>query len=169
MTARSDASTPASYRLNYRVRSADVADSRRQVNVLASPQEIERFARDGYLVRERMIEDPQLAQMREALDEVLEAEGGQSTADSSSTYRRYGGIYVAQLMEKHQAFGELVRCQPLVSVVRAVLGPQVQIRGVSARVTYPDAPNQKPTGTSTSGWFPRQCHRSSVPRRRSRH
>lgn len=143
MTARPDVSAHDSYVLDYHVRSSDMADSHRSVNVLASPHEIECFARDGFLVRERMIERPQREQMSAALDEVVESECGRSSADSSRTSRRYGGLYVAQLMEKHRTFIELVRCQPLVSVVRAVLGPQVQFRGVSARVTYPDEPNQE--------------------------
>src|SRR5205823_11954083 len=32
---------------------------------------------------------------------------------------------------------------PTLSVARAVLGPQVQVRGLSARISYPDEPNQE--------------------------
>jgi ectoine hydroxylase-related dioxygenase (phytanoyl-CoA dioxygenase family) len=145
MTERSywHPSVAASYVLDFRVRSSDLADSRRSVNVLAAPEEIERFARDGYLVREGTFQGPDVEEMRAALDEVVESEPDDSPTDVTSTSRRYGGRYVSQLMEKHRTFLELVRCQPIVSVVRAVLGPQVQIRGVSARITYPDEPNQE--------------------------
>jgi ectoine hydroxylase-related dioxygenase (phytanoyl-CoA dioxygenase family) len=142
-TSTPDTPTPASYIVDFRVRSSDLVDSRRSVNVLATPEEIERFARDGYHVREAMFDGSRVEEMRSALNEVVEAEPDDSPTDVRSTARRYGGRYVSQLMEKHRSFLELARCQPIVSVVRAVLGPQVQMRGVSARITYPDEPNQE--------------------------
>jgi ectoine hydroxylase-related dioxygenase (phytanoyl-CoA dioxygenase family) len=133
------------YVLEYRVRSSDHADSRRTVSVLATQEQIERFARDGYLVRERLFSAGPLERLRAALDEVIAAEQdeAQSPAGRDPISRRYGGLYLQRLMEKHRAFLDLVQCEPVVSVARAVLGPHVQMRGVSARVTFPDQPNQE--------------------------
>lgn len=139
----SGASTSESYVVNYRVRSSDLVNSRRTVNVMASAEQVDRLGRDGYLVRERLFEGEQLEQLRAALDEVIETEHDGSVNGSDDMSRRYGGLYLGQLMEKHRTFLELVNCQPIVSVVRAVLGPHVQLRGVSARVTFPDQPNQE--------------------------
>ncbi|SDS28847.1 phytanoyl-CoA dioxygenase family protein [Actinopolymorpha singaporensis] len=133
-----------SYVLNYRLRSHDFGDPHRTIRVHASQESIGRLVEDGYLLREGMIERDQLEALRTALDEVVEAESGARSpkADSEGS-RRFGGVFVRHLMDKHPAFLDLLRFEPILSVVRAVLGPQVQMRGVSARVVYPDQPDQE--------------------------
>lgn len=143
MTELRESATSASFVLDYRIRSSDLADSRRSVTVLASRDEIQGFARHGYLVRDGVFERQQVERLRDALAEVIEAEQGASPPPSDPGQRRYGGLYLQRLMDKHRAFVALVTCQPIVSVVRAVLGPQVLLRGVSARVTFPDQPRQE--------------------------
>lgn len=135
------ASLPEGYQLTYRVRNQDAPDTRRSVHVLATPEEIQQLVRDGYLVRERLFSSEQVELLRAALDEVAERELAQK--NEVSTGRRFGGLFLRHLMDKHQAFLDLLKFQPTLSVARAVLGPQVQWRGLSARITYPDQPNQE--------------------------
>jgi ectoine hydroxylase-related dioxygenase (phytanoyl-CoA dioxygenase family) len=46
-------------------------------------------------------------------------------------------------MDRHAAFHSFLNCAPMLSVARAMLGPQVWIRDTVARVTYPGQPNQE--------------------------
>jgi ectoine hydroxylase-related dioxygenase (phytanoyl-CoA dioxygenase family) len=125
----------------YRIRNHDLRDPARPVEVLAAPEEIRRLAADGYLVRPDTLTPAQIARLRTALDRVAAAELG-STA-SLSTASRFGGLFLRHLADKDEAFLELLKFQPVLSVVRAVLGPQVQLRGFSARISYPNEPNQE--------------------------
>ncbi len=132
-----------SYVLEYRLRSSDFGDPHRPVTVDASPQEVEHFVHDGFLVRERLFE-AHLERLRSALDEVVATEYGELGRRSAvQSSRQYGGLYVWHLMNKHPTFLELLSCQPIISVIRAVLGPQVQVRGTWGRIAYPGEPNQE--------------------------
>src|SRR5205807_7621109 len=108
--------------------------------VHATREEIQRLAGEGYLVRERLFDDETLQRFRSALDEVAAAERGDQNVSRSP---RFGGLFMRHLLEKHPVFLELLNFPPLLSIARAVLGPQVQVRGLSARISYPDQPNQE--------------------------
>jgi ectoine hydroxylase-related dioxygenase (phytanoyl-CoA dioxygenase family) len=128
------------YTVDYRLRNHDLEDATRPVSVHATPEDVERFAAEGYLVRERLVQGVQLDRLRAAMDEVAAAELGDQKPNSSG---RFGGLFLRHLMDKHPAFLDLLRFAPTLSVARALLGPQVQLRGVSARITHPDQPNQE--------------------------
>ncbi len=108
-------------------------ESERSFDVWASRAEIEAFAKDGYLVREALIEGEPLERLRRALDEVEEAEF--AAADGS---RLSGRDWIPRhLFDKHADFHDLINFEPLLSVARAVLGPFVRIRQLAARISYP--------------------------------
>ncbi len=108
-------------------------ESERSFDVWASRAEIEAFAKDGYLVREALIEGESLERLRRALDEVEEAEF--AAADGS---RLSGRDWIPRhLFDKHADFHDLISFDPLLSVARAVLGPFVRIRQLAARISYP--------------------------------
>lgn len=125
----------------YRIRNHDLKDPARPIQVLASPLEIQRLAQDGYLARPNTLSPDQLAGLRRAIDEVAAAE--LDATAKISTGSRFGGLFLRHLADKHQAFLDLLKFQPVLSVVRGVLGPQVQLRGFSARISYPNEPNQE--------------------------
>ena len=136
--------TQEQHTLTYRLRNHDLKDPLRRVDVQASAEELHAFTEGGYLVRERLFAGEQLARLRAALDEVAAAESGPAGGGAGvSRSRRFGGLFLRHLMDKHPTFLELLRFQPLLSVVRAQLGPQVQVRGLSARISYPDQPHQE--------------------------
>lgn len=138
-TSSPDQRTAAHATLTYRLRNHDLKDPLRPVEVRATADELRAFTADGYLVRERLFAGDQLARLRAATDEVAAAEHKEGTSGS----RRFGGLFLRHLMDKHPAFLELLAFQPLLSVARAQLGPQVQVRGLSARISYPDQSHQE--------------------------
>jgi ectoine hydroxylase-related dioxygenase (phytanoyl-CoA dioxygenase family) len=94
--------------------------------------------KDGYLVRESLIQGAPLARLRDALDEVEAAEF--EAADGS---RSQGRDWIPRyLFDKHADFHTLINFEPLLSVARAVLGPFVRIRQLAARVSYPGEQEQ---------------------------
>ena len=129
-------------------------DKERSFTVLATPQEVEQLAEQGYLLREALLRGEALAQLRDALDEVeaAEVEEGSSAISRSG---QFGGWFPRYLMDKHPAFLELIDCEPLLSVARAVLGPFVRIRQLGGRVSYPGEPNQE------THWH---LHRRTIPK-----
>ena len=142
----------------------DEEDKERSYTVLATPQEIEQLAEQGYLIREALFQGEQLERLRNALDEVEAAEVNADPRSSSegamqssviSRSARFGGWFPRHLMDKHPAFLELLDFQPMLSVARAVLGPFVRIRNAGGRVSYPGEPNQE------THWH---LHRRTVPK-----
>jgi ectoine hydroxylase-related dioxygenase (phytanoyl-CoA dioxygenase family) len=126
--------------VTYRVRRNSLKEPVRRVEVHASPAEIQRLVEDGYFVREALLSAEHVGRLSEALDQVAAAEGGEQ---KSSQRRTFGGYIMRHLMDKHPAFLELLRFPPTLSVARAVLGPLVQVRGFSARISYPNQANQE--------------------------
>jgi ectoine hydroxylase-related dioxygenase (phytanoyl-CoA dioxygenase family) len=111
----------------------------REVEVLATPEEIQTFARDGYLVRERLVPMEHVERLRAAFDETLARDDRLETKGG----KRFGGVFMRHMMDKHPAFLDFLRFPPTLSVARALFGPSVQIRGFTGRVCYPDAPEQE--------------------------
>jgi len=134
-----EASVPGRHAIRYRVRDSHEGFPTRAIDVLATADELTTLARDGYLVRERLLPVAEVERLRIALDEAvaaddhLEKQGG----------RAFGGIFIRHLMDKHPAFLDFLKFAPTLSVARAVLGPYVQVRGFTGRVCYPDDPNQE--------------------------
>lgn len=125
--------------IRYKLRNHDLGNPYRDVEVWASPQEIDDFARDGFLVRHQVLSSDQIESMKAAVDEVAAADARQEVGSS----RRFGGHFLRHLLEKHAAFHPLISCEAVVSVARAMLGPQIQMRGLTARISFPDQPNQE--------------------------
>jgi hypothetical protein len=134
-----EASIPGRHTIRYRVRDAHRGDPTREIEVLATPDEIQQLVRDGYLVRQRLVPEEHLEILRAALDETVARDGRLEKGGS----RSFGGIFIRHLMDKHPAFLEFLRFEPTLSVARAIFGPCVQLRGFTGRVCYPDNPNQE--------------------------
>ena len=118
----------------------DARTPAREVEVYATPQEIDQLVGEGYLVRENFLSPEQIECLRGAVDEIAARE---RTDDSDfMKSQRFSGQFLRHLFDKHRAFWELLKFPPTVSVARAVLGPAVQSR-LSARITFPDVPNQQ--------------------------
>lgn len=128
------------YELNYKIRNQNWENPYRKIQVHASQEEIERFGKEGYLIRESLFSAGHVLRLKNALDELSEREVGTVGISKAAAF---GGLFLRHLMDKHPVFLELFDFPPLLSVARAMLGPQVQVLPMTARVAYPDQPNQE--------------------------
>jgi ectoine hydroxylase-related dioxygenase (phytanoyl-CoA dioxygenase family) len=128
--------------ITYRIHNSDLVDPLRQVALDVTPAQIEQLVTDGYLVRERLISGPLLAELRAAVDELAAQQGGEHGAAANQS-RRFGGLFVRNLVDKHPTFLKLLNFAPTLSLARAVLGPQVQLHAAVFRVTYPGEQQQE--------------------------
>lgn len=126
------------YRIDYNIHGH--FDPHRSVEVHATPDEIAQFAAGGYLVRERLFSNEQTERLKAALDALAEEESGDIGISRS---RSFGGLFLRHLMDKRPEFLELFRFAPTLSIARAMLGPQVQVLPMTARISFPDQPNQE--------------------------
>lgn len=131
--------TDSRFLQHYRIRNHDMADPHRTIEVHASREQLEHLATEGYMVRERLITGDHLETLRAAVDELAAGIKGKEDI----TIRRFGGLFLRNLPDRHPAFLEMLKFAPTLSAARAVLGPQVQLHAMVMRVTYPDQPNQE--------------------------
>ncbi len=134
-----ESSIPGRHVIDYRVRDAHKGNPTRRVEVLATPDEIQQFVRDGYLVRENLLPHSEIERLRAALDECVAKDQHVEQGGKQS----FGGIFLRHLTDKHPAFLEMLDFPPVVSIARALFGPWVQSRGFTARVCFPDDPHQE--------------------------
>ena len=115
-----------------------------EIEVHASPEELQAFSEMGYLVREGLFQGQTLQKLRDALDRLEEREWAKR--DSAMAGKRGWGFIPRHLMDKDEAFLGLLKFQPTLSIARAMMGPLVRLRGLSARITYPgdDREHQTP-------------------------
>ncbi len=106
-----------------------------EIDVLATPEELHAFAENGYLIREKLFEGQALQRLRNALDRLEDQE--RKKRDNALASKRGWGFIPRHLMDKDETFLELLKFQPVLSIVRAMMGPLVRLRGLSARITYP--------------------------------
>ena len=115
-----------------------------EIEVHATPEELQTFADTGYLIREGLFQGEVLEKLRDALDRLEEREW--EKRDKAIAGKRGWGFIPRHLMDKDEVFLELLRFQPILSIARAMMGPLVRLRGLSARITYPgeDREHQTP-------------------------
>ena len=139
-----EAAAPGTHVIEYRVFNQRPDDPPRRVVVHASPEELRGLDERGYLVRERLFQGEALERLRAACDRLEAREREiRGPGEGLSTGRDFGGLFLRHLMDKDQAFLDLLRFPPTLSVARAMLGPLVQIRGMTARITYPGDAHQE--------------------------
>ena len=137
--AFNEAAVSGRHTATFRIRDGHRGFPVQQTEVLATSEEIQALARDGYLVRENLLPPAEIARLRTALDETIARDQGLETQGGKS----FGGVFIRHLMDKHPAFLEMLDWAPTLSIARALLGPSVAVRGFTGRVCYPDAPNQE--------------------------
>jgi ectoine hydroxylase-related dioxygenase (phytanoyl-CoA dioxygenase family) len=107
----------------------------REIEVHASVEELEQLGHEGYLVREELFQGEALGKLQDALDRLEENESARFK-ENPSQERSWGNI-PRHLMDKDSVFLDLLKFQPVLSVARAMMGPLVRLRGLSARISYP--------------------------------
>jgi len=134
-----ESSIPGRTMISYRTNDAHRSFPERQVEALATPDELEHLAMQGYLVRERLLPMDGVERLRAALGETIARDTGLETGGGKS----FGGVFIRHLMDKHPAFLDFLHFAPTLSVARALLGPAVSVRGFTGRVCYPNDPHQE--------------------------
>ncbi len=114
-----------------------------EIEVHANPEELQTFAAMGYLVREGLFQGHALQKLRDALDRLEERES--EKRDSAMAGKRGWGFIPRHLMDKDEVFLELLKFQPTLSIARAMMGPLVRLRGLSARISYPGEDREQQT------------------------
>lgn len=130
---------PGRHTIDYTIRDSHRGNPTRRVEVLATPDEIQHFVRDGYLVREALLPPNEIEKLRAALDECVAKDQHVERGGKNS----FGGIFLRHLADKHEDLLELVDFAPVTSIARALFGPMIQQRGFTARVCFPDEPHQE--------------------------
>lgn len=130
---------PGRHTLTYQIRDTHRGNPTREIDVLATPDEIQTLARDGYLVRRNLLPMDEIERLRAALDETVAHDSRLETGGGKA----FGGVFIRHLMDKHPAFLEMLDFAPTLSIARALLGPSVALRGFTARVCRPDDPDQQ--------------------------
>lgn len=123
--------------LNHR---PDDAPAVRKIDVHATPEELREFAATGVLVREALFQGEDLERLRDACDRIEAGEWDQHR--SGEPKARSWGIILRYLEDKDPAFLDLVDFPPVLSIARAMMGPRVRLRGLSARISFPGAETQ---------------------------
>ncbi len=113
------------------------------VDVHATTTELETFAETGYLIREGLFQGEHLQKLRDALDRLEEREW--EKRDKAISSKRGWGFIPRHLMDKDEVFLELLKFQPVLSIARAMMGPLVRLRALSARISYPGDDRQHQT------------------------
>ena len=114
-----------------------------EIDVHATPEELETFAESGYLVREGLFQGEALEKLRNALERLEEREW--KKRDTAIAGKKGWGFIPRHLMDKDEVFLELLKFQPTLSIARAMMGPLVRLRGLSARITYPGEDREQQT------------------------
>ena len=114
-----------------------------EVDVHATPEELQAFAETGYLVREGLFQGEELEKLRDALEHLEEREW--EKRDSAIAGKKGWGFIPRHLMDKDEVFLGLLKFQPTLSIARAMMGPLVRLRGLSARITYPGDDREQQT------------------------
>lgn len=129
------------FSISYRIRSNRVhLDPPRDIAVHAAPQEITDLIENGYIVRERLFTGGELDALRQAADEI---EARHREMHEPGQGKGFGGLFARNIIDDHPTIENLLLRNPtLVSVARAVLGPQVQVHASVLRVAYADLENQ---------------------------
>ena len=112
-----------------------------EFEVHATPEELQDFAASGYLIRKRLFQGEALTRLQEATDTLEAAEWDRHRKNRPKD--RSWGIILRNLMDKDPVFLELLKYSPVLSVCRAMMGPLVRLRGLTARISFPGAEVQE--------------------------
>jgi ectoine hydroxylase-related dioxygenase (phytanoyl-CoA dioxygenase family) len=131
--------TESGHKIVYEILNMKPDEQPREINVLATTEEINHLVDHGYLIKEGVFAGEALEQLRDALDRLEEREIQEVGINTS---KNFGGLFLRYLMDKDQAFLNFLKFQPFLSIARALMGPQLQM-SMSARISYPGPENQE--------------------------
>ena len=147
----------ATHRISYQVLNKHMGDTSknrvtsvpgltRDIEVCATMDELEALQHEGYLIRERAIGDDWLQSLRDAIDRLMVLEWDQHRSEFEQPDEiptRTFGTVLRHLLDKDRAVHDLLTWAPALSIARAMRGPLVRLRGLTARVSFAGAETQE--------------------------
>lgn len=127
------------HKINYKIINYNLPDPYVPVDVYATDAELASLSDSGFIHKRAMFDCKAVDQLRAAVDELVQVE----MENPDREYYPGNGIFIRYLIDKHPAFREFLKFEPILSVARAMLGPQIQLMDMVARVTFLDEPQQK--------------------------
>lgn len=106
----------------------------RDIKVHATTEELDVLDESGYLVKEQLFQADHLEKLRASTDHLFESEVDGS---KRKTNERSWGAILRYLEDKDPLFLDLIQFEPIVSIARAMMGPAIRLRGLSARISWP--------------------------------
>lgn len=129
----------STHRINYKIVNYNLQNPYIPVDVWATPDELQQLAVQGYLLRKNIFSPEVIKVLKQATDKLTEDE----MQHEKKEYYPGNGLFIRYLIDKDPVFLNLLKYPPILSVIRAMLGPQVQLMDMVARVTFLDEPHQK--------------------------
>ena len=106
---------------------------------IVTQEQIKHLSDEGYLVRERLVQGELLTRLRDAVDELTVQEKSHHSVEKYGI----GGLFIRNLLDRHETFHELLNYAPTLSLAREILGYRLQVHALFLRVTYPEHKNQE--------------------------
>lgn len=113
-----------------------IIENRRPNRPVAAPiseATLDSFANDGFVLLEGAISAPAQKELIAAIERVADREGARAGS---------AGIFLRHLMDKDEAFLELLHHPLFLPIARLMLGPMVRVLPLTARIAIPGEPNQ---------------------------
>ncbi len=130
-----------SHTREYRILNHDLKKQECKFEVQATEAEIDQIAKQGFLVRPKLFRGEALEMLRRTVDEIETRERARGEAKNTDA-RRYGGVFLRDLIDKDSLFLDYVRTAALLSVARALLGPRIEA-ALGCRISMPGEENQE--------------------------
>lgn len=127
------------YNIQYKIINYNLDNPFRSVDVHATLEEIELLANHGFLVKRQIINSETVKVLKSAVDELVDIE----MKNPEREYYPGNGIFIRYLIDKNPIFFNLLNYQPILGIIRAALGPQIQLMDMVARVSFLDEPELK--------------------------
>lgn len=113
--------TPSTHTVTFEINNKFSNYPRHNIDVHATPQEMDRFVQDGYLLRRDFISPEWVREFSDVVESIVEEEKGKAGFEKLPN----NGLYFRRLLEKSTTFHRMVEYAPAISVARAMLGPRV--------------------------------------------
>jgi len=123
--------------ITFKVHNYDVLKSTRICKDLLDPYEKEDLLNNGYLRLKYKLDASYLNKLINATSEIQLNKYG---SDSSNTYssKKFAGQYIREPHKIDTTYLELIsEKQPYIHILRSIMGPRIQIRSFSIRITKP--------------------------------
>ncbi len=117
----------------------EVLDEERTVWSMFDQDDVRAFVELGYLLVPGVLDPGVVEDMRAGLEELRQADFGDSREATSPADSHFQGQYVIDALVRHPSLSRLLEPEPVIDTVRSLLGPCVTLYCSSGLVAFPGA------------------------------